>query len=100
MSFALSDFKGPRHVTFKWNLKGLDGLDPRGRGTAPQPAFQRLEGVLRAPRNYCNRSIREIAHIPAELESLGFRRDKPPEPDPLNPPPDNPAAEAQRRRHR
>jgi hypothetical protein len=103
----LSDLKGPRDVTFKWNLKRLDGLDPRGRRTTPESLLQRRERLVRATRNYFNRTIREIAHPAAELESLGFGRDKPPEPDSLNPTLDNPAAEAQtaearlrRRRHR
>jgi hypothetical protein len=92
MSVALSDFKSPRHVTFQWDLKGGDFLDPSRRWTAAQLTLHRLQGRLRASRNYFNRSVREIAYVPAEPESLGFGRDKPPEPDPLNSAPDNPVA--------
>ena len=91
----LSDFKGPRHVTFKWSLKGRDGFDARAWRAAAQPVLQLLQCFLRPPRNYFNRSIREVVHVSAELESLGFGHDKPPEPHSLNAAPDNPVAEAQ-----
>lgn len=76
-------------------MKGLDLVDARARRPALQLALERIKCLLGTPRNYFNRSIREIAHVPAEVESLRFGRDKPPEPDPLNATPDNPAPKAQ-----
>src|SRR5436309_1945889 len=76
------------------NKKPGDIIDPRVRRAALQMSLQHLKCRLRALRNYFNRAIWKVLYVPAELQSLRLTHDKPPEPDALNAPSDNPAAEA------
>jgi len=76
-------------------VKSFDVVYPRVRRTAPQLLLQLLKDRFRSLRNYFNRSVRQVAREPSELQSLGLTHDKPPEPHPLNATADDPALAAQ-----
>jgi len=76
-------------------LKSFDVVDPRVEWTVAQLLLQLLKYRFRPFRNYFNRSVREVAREPSQLQSLGLTHDKPPEPHPLNAAADNPALAAQ-----
>src|SRR5262249_51722135 len=105
--FKSSYIKWPRDLQFARYLKPCDVGHARIPRTTSQLHLQCLKCFLRSFRNYFNRAVRQVLRKAAELESPGFTHDKPPEPDPLNATPDNPAPAAQiadsrrwrRRRH-
>ena len=75
-----------------WNLKSLDRIDARVRGTALQMGLQLVQRGLRTLRNYFNRSVRKIAREAAQTQPLRLAHDKPPEPYALHLTPDQPPA--------
>lgn len=73
----------------------LDVIHARVRRSASQGTLEPLQFGVRPFRNNFNRTVGQVLREAAELQPFGFMHDKPPEPDPLNAPPDNPAAAAQ-----
>lgn len=73
----------------------MDVIYARVRWSAPQRTLELLQVGVRAFGNNFNRTVRQVLRVAAELQPFGFMHDKPPEPDPLHAPPDNPATAAQ-----
>jgi len=84
----VGDFK------LRWNVKSIERVHARPWRTATHQLLELVEGFIRTLRNHFNGSVPQIAREPTQAESLCLPPHEPPEPDPLYPPPGDPAAAA------